>query len=183
MKTRWLLLPILLLAITSARPQGGGRLIENPIRKIPKWVRTEMAAKGLDERYTVLYRLYPYYLRGDFSGDGKRDAAIQVQEVSSGKVGIAVFHSKKPQAISTPVYILGAGKPVGSAGDDLNWVNVWGTLSKSTVTARLGEGAPFHLGEAIHIERRDSTGGMFWWDGKKYNWLPSKTKKASKTVK
>ena len=165
------LLVLVLLPFTAVYPQGGGHLIENPIRRIPKWVRTDFEAQHLAQRYSILYRLYPYYLRGDFNGDGKRDAAIQVQEITTGKIGMAVFHTKKPQALSTPVFILGAGKALGTAGDDLKWVDIWSVYPKAKVAQKFGkEGNALRSGDAIHVERRDSTGGLLYWDGKKYSW-------------
>ncbi|SRR6266581_4853265 len=143
-----------------------GRLIENPIRNIPKWVRTEFAARHFDQSYSILYRLYPYYLRGDFNGDGRRDVAIQVRESESGKSGIAIFHGKKAQAFATPVVIVGAGKAVGRAGEDFKWVDIWSIFHDGNGKRKL----PPLKGDAIKLEKREGTSGFIFWDGKRYSW-------------
>jgi hypothetical protein len=151
-----------------------GQLIRNPIRNIPKWVRGEISAQHLDQQYTVVYQLYPYYLRGDFNGDGKRDVAIQVVEKSSGKSGIAIFRGKRRQRLITIVSILGAGKTIGSIGDDFKWMNIWNIHRKGEPIESSSQKSPTLIGDAILIEKRDSTSGLIYWDGKKYTWYYSK---------
>ena len=149
-----------------------GRLIPNPIRNIPRWVRAEYTAQGLDARYVILFKLYPNYLRGDFNGDGKRDAVIQVQEEESGKVGLMIFHSKQnPQMLRNPITVLGAGKSMSSAGDDLKWMDMWSLLTRRGVSAlEPGAKLPPFKGDALRIEKRGERGGVIYWDGKKYVW-------------
>ncbi len=160
----------LLLGISTAYPQGG-RLIENPLKDIPKWVRDGFTSRHLDERYTILYRLYPHCVRGDFNGDGKRDAAIQVQERSSGKIGVAVFLAKKAQALYVPVTILGAGKAVGSAGDDFKWADLWSLRKEgSTAGLRAGTPPPEMHGDGLTLGKRGGKSGFVYWDGSKYSW-------------
>src|SRR5260221_7823000 len=118
------LIVLVLFFASAAYPQGGGHLIENPLKGIPKWVRNEFSAKHLDQRYSIVFRLYPHFLRGDFNGDDKRDVAIQIEETSSGKLGIPIFHTKKVQALSVPVSVLSAGKQVGKARDDFKSTEV-----------------------------------------------------------
>ena len=152
-----------------------GRLIRNPIRNIPKWVRTEFSAQHLGDRYSVIYQLYPYYLKGDFNGDGRRDVAIQIAESKSGKIGIAIFHTKKPQAISVPVSIFGAGNHFSGAGDDFKWVNIWDIVDRKQASdGSERKKIPTFEGDVISIRKRDSTGGLIYWDGKKYAWYKIK---------
>lgn len=159
---------ILSLLIVSNLLAQEGRLIPNPIRNIPKWVRAEFTARHLDDNYTVSYQLYPYYLRADFNDDSRRDVAIQIVEKKSGKAGFAIFHTKKPQALSIPITIIGAGISIAGTGDDFNWVNFWNALSRKQVTEK--KSVPVFDGDAISIGKRDSTNGLIYWDGKKYSW-------------
>ncbi|MBI1806619.1 MAG: hypothetical protein HYR76_06155 [Ignavibacteria bacterium] len=162
---------LLLIVCTATLQAQEGRLIRNPIRNIPKAVRTEFTAQHVDDRYTITYQLYPYYLKGDFNGDGRRDFAIQITEKSTGKAGVAIFHGKKPQALSTQVIIAGAGKPLGKAGDDLRWVNFWNVDRKRKGSLEMWDKSLQTLkADALTMGRRDSTSGLIYWDGKKYSW-------------
>ena len=163
------ILVLLLIGLSTAYPQGG-RLIENPLKDIPKWVRNEFSARHLDAHYSILFRLYPHCLRGDFNGDGKRDAAIQIEESSTGKLGIAIFHAKKAQALYVPVTILGAGKTVAQAGDDFKWANLW-SIRRGGGPAEARSGAvPQMRGDGLNIGKRGGKSGLIYWDGTKYSW-------------
>jgi len=148
-----------------------GRLIPNPLRNIPKWVRNDFYAQDLDQRYAITYQLFPYTLHGDFNDDGRSDVAIQIAEMKSGKTGFVIFHRRKPQALVTQIVIVGAGKSLGKVGDDFEWVDIWdarrpGDILKDTKDKSL----PSFDGDAIYVEKRDSTHGMIYWDGYKYGW-------------
>jgi hypothetical protein len=166
MKTIFL---FLLIGLSTAYPQGG-RLIENPLKDIPKWVRAEISSRRLDEHYTILYRLYPHCIRGDFNGDGKRDAAIQVQERSSGKLGVAIFHAKKAQALHVPVTVLGAGKGIGSAGDDFKWADLWSVRREGSTAGLRGVTPPEMHGDGLALSKHGGKSGFIYWDGSKYTW-------------
>jgi hypothetical protein len=159
---------ILSLFIVSTLLAQEGHLIPNPIRNIPKWVRTEFTSRYLDNNYMVSYQLYPYYLHADFNDDSRRDVAIQIVEKKSGKAGIAIFHAKKLQAISIPISIIGAGTSLSGIGDDLKWVNFWNVFNRKDASNK--KSLPSFDGNAITIGQRDSTSGLIYWDGKKYSW-------------
>ena len=160
---------LLLLLCTIGVSAQDGRLIPNPIRKIPKWVRTEWMARHLDERYAILYKLYPVYLKGDFNGDGRRDVAVQVQEIQSGKIGLAIFHAKKPQAAFLHMEIVGAGKTIGKAGDNLKNTGIWTVYPRRGGSG--GEAVNSLLtGDAIELKQSDGKSGLVFWNGKQYAW-------------
>jgi len=46
------------------------------------------------KRYQLSAHLNPFYLHGDFDGDGRSDSALRIKERSSGKNGIAIYHGK-----------------------------------------------------------------------------------------
>jgi len=163
---------ILILIITSNLFAQEGRLIPNPIRNIPRWVRTEFSVRHLDDNYTVSYQLYPYYLRADFNGDSRRDVAIQIVEKKSGKTGFAIFHTKKPQALTIPISIIGAGTSLTRIGDDFKWVNFWNVTSRKQMFDK--KSLPVFDEDVISIGKRDSTNGYIYWDGKKYSWQRNK---------
>ncbi len=160
---------LLILCGTGARAQDG-RLIQNPIRNIPKWVRDDYYSKNLNREYAVGYKLYPYTFRGDFNGDGRRDVVIQIVEKRSGKAGLAIFHGRKPQAMFTHVAILGAGKPLGGAGDDFKWVGIWNRVLQSKIPSGGYRGLSDIHGDILVLQKHGSKTGLVYWDGKQYQW-------------
>ncbi len=166
-----LLLLTLVFCLTVAIHAQEGHLIPNPVRKIPKWVRTVFTSQQLDNRYQITYQLYPPSLNGDFNGDHKKDCAILVQEKSSGKFGIAVIHGKEAQAFKNRIIVLGAGNAFSTLGDDLKWMKLWSTFSPR----KPAQGSeqlkhPQLEGTAIRVQSTDGGSGLVYWDGKKYAW-------------
>src|SRR5947208_1358801 len=58
----------------------------------PLWVLKLVKEKRFDQQYRFITRLNPFYLRGDFNGDGQPDFAVLIERLSDKKQGIAVFH-------------------------------------------------------------------------------------------
>jgi len=114
-------------------------------------LRVEAALKD----YAIDPRINPWYLRGDFDGDGKPDAALLVKHKGSGKSGIAIVHGG-----ATPLAVLGAGKAFGNGGDEFSWQDAWYVVPDP---ARSGS-------EALAIVRTESGGGLAHWNGKRYVW-------------
>ena len=75
----------------------------------------------------------PFYLRGDFKGDGKIDLAVLVKQRSSGKLGIAIIHGGMSK-----VAILGAGLVIGNGDDDFKWKDYWQVYPKGHVARKGG---------------------------------------------
>jgi hypothetical protein len=142
-----------------------GHLIENPIRNIPVWVRKEFTARHFDAEYKIIYRLYPYAITGDFNGDGRKDVAIQVQNLTTGKTGIAVFHGRKPQVIVTQVTILGAGRNVGAAGDNFTWADVWVRIKGREAGESSHSKKP---ADAMSLSNKDGKSVQIRWNGESY---------------
>jgi len=70
------------------------------------------------KQYALVAHLNPFYLHGDFNGDGRTDVAVLVKNKESGKIGVAILHSGARSAI-----ILGAGRDFGNGGDDFRWMD------------------------------------------------------------
>lgn len=66
--------------------------------------RAMEAGLGFEQTYQVLRGINPYYLRGDFDGDGLIDLAFWVRHRESRGLGIAIL----PAAMDT-IHIFGAG--------------------------------------------------------------------------
>ena len=106
----------------------------------------------------------PFYLRGDFNGDGKPDIAVLVGNKRSSKFGIAICHGGKNE-----VFLVGAGTDFGNGGDDFSWIDVWQVYPKPPAAASARAQAKL-TGEGVLVEKSESGGGLIYWDGKSYKW-------------
>lgn len=113
--------------------------------------------------YAVEARINPFYLQGDFDGDGTRDTAVLVKERSSGKHGVGVvFKGGK-------VRIIGAGKDSGDGTDNLDWMDAWYVISRGPVAQGATEAPPPKLkGDALAVIKTESASGLVYWDGKRF---------------
>src|SRR6059058_2446681 len=98
------------------------------VHEIPEPVQRAITNGSLAKKYEVAFRLNPFYLRGDFNGDGEIDVAVLVKQRSTGKVGIAIVYGG-----TNKVTILGAGTAIGNGGDDFEWMDTWQIYSKTRV--------------------------------------------------
>ncbi|MBS1505442.1 MAG: hypothetical protein JSS79_02240 [Bacteroidetes bacterium] len=115
--------------------------------------------------YAINRELNPFYLRGDFDGDKNIDYAIAVIEKKSSKKGILIYHPS-----SKKYFLAGAGQALGY-GDDYPWMDAWQVYEKKYVGLGVGETKRIKLkGEAILVEKLESSSGLIYWDGKKYEW-------------
>lgn len=132
----------------------------------PLWVLDLVKAKKFDKQYRFITRLNPFYLRGDFNGDGEPDIAVLIESLSDKKQGIAVFHFGEKT-----IHIIGAGHKLGNGGDDFAWMDVWQVYPRAKVEQGVGEGTPPKLrGEALLVEKSESASAILYWNGKKYIW-------------
>jgi len=121
---------------------------------IPSWVHQVFNDLHIEKKYPFTYHVNPFYLRGDFNGDGKPDVAILVREAKTKKVGIAICHFGENK-----VYIVGAGKTYDDGRhDSFNWMDAW--------VVRPGREGK----EVISTWRTESSGGVLSWNGKEYVW-------------
>ncbi len=145
------------------------RLIQNPVRDIPRWVRLEFEKK-MDRDYAITYKLYPHVLTGDFNGDGRKDVVIQITEKRTGKTGFAIFHGKKTQALFVNISIAGAGTRLGTSDDNLTWINLWNCIPHEKLSATGYGILKSAKGDVLVFSDRESRKEMLFWNGKKYEW-------------
>jgi hypothetical protein len=138
---------------------------------IPQPIRPAIDAPAFKTAFEIGTWLNPFYLRGDFDGDGAVDYAILIKRRNDGKKGIAVWLSGNPGG---RMIVLGAGtKARAGAGaiDDWDFFDSWQVYGKRTVLRGAGEGRPPKLiGEAILVERTESASGLVYWDGRQFRW-------------
>lgn len=133
---------------------------------IPRPVSRAFTARGLDRLYEFTFHLNPFYLRGDFNGDGKADIAILLKQKGTGKIGFAVVHSSTKE-----IFFVGAGTKSGNGGDDFSWMDYWYVYPRGVVQRGVGEkSVPRLIGEAVYVGKSESASGLIYWNGKRYVW-------------
>ena len=133
---------------------------------IPPGVLEALGKAGLAAKFSISTHLNPFYIQGDFNGDGKLDCAILVRNRASGKLGVAIVHMGKGN-----VSIIGAGTAFGSGGDDLAWMDAWYAYPRGKVSQGADEDSPPTLkGDALMLIKTQSASGLAYWGGTHYKW-------------
>ena len=119
--------------------------------------------KALGSGCAISGRINPFYLRGDFDGDGKPDYAVLVRNGDQQGVMICRNSAAKPT-------LLGAGAGFHQM-KDLNF-NAWQVHPKARPVERgVEEGKPpALLGDAILLEWEESASAIVYWNGKQFVW-------------
>ena len=147
-----------------AQSQAPGETAQ--LHDIPEPIQRAITNGSLAKNYDLSFRMNPFYLRGDFNGDGKIDVAVLVKQRSTGKLGIAIVHG-----MTSKVSILGAGVGIGNGGDDFKWMDSWQVYSKDRVGRGAGETSISHLrGEALLVGKSEAASALIYWNGKRYVW-------------
>jgi hypothetical protein len=119
--------------------------------------------KPVSAKYKISGRINPFYLRGDFDGDGRPDYVVLITN-PSGERGIAIC-----RAASHAADIIGAGVVLNKLAD-FNF-DAWMVFPKGPVEKGAGEGPPPRLlGDAISIIWSESASALLYWDGRKFRW-------------
>ena len=131
---------------------------------IPPEVDGAIKDGSLAKEYELCYRLNPFYLRGDFTGDGKLDVAALIKHRWSGKIGIAIVDGATKKAT-----ILGAGTSIGNGGDDFEWMDSWkiyprDQMATHTSVTKLDR-------DALFVSKTEAASALLYWNGKRYIWL------------
>lgn len=107
-------------------------------------------------------RMNPFFLRGDFNGDGRMDFAVLVTQRATGKQGMAICLTGRRSPI-----VIGAGRPfafeAGKQFDDLKSFDAW-KIDDDTPDRK-----PSRI-ERIHLIAKERGSGLIFWDGKSFRW-------------
>jgi hypothetical protein len=162
-----LLVPFAIAVAEPANPAQSQKTPDAQLHHIPEPVERAIVHGPLAKKYEVSFRLNPFYLRGDFNGDGKIDVAVLVKQRSTGKLGVAIVHGG-----TSKVTILGAGTAVGNGGDDFEWMDTWQIYAKTGVASGGdGKNAPHLRGDALLVGKSETASALIYWNGHRYIWL------------
>jgi hypothetical protein len=136
---------------------------------IPEELDSLLTTGPFAASYSISARINPFYLRGDFDGDGKADYAILVVSKKDQSSGIAIWLTSQKKII-----VLGAGKPFkmsGQSTSNLDFVDFWQVREKNAVEGAPEAGPPPRLiGEAILAGKSEDGDGLIYWTGKEFRW-------------
>lgn len=133
---------------------------------IPPHVMAAFAKFPSSGEYAFSTHINPFYVQGDFNGDGILDTAVSIKHKATRKVGFAIVHGG-----TTTVRVLGAGRNFGNGGDDFSWLDAWYTYTKGKVGQGAEEGKPPRLiGDAIMVIKTESASALVYWAGNQYRW-------------
>jgi hypothetical protein len=134
---------------------------------LPEDLKTFYGQEKIKSLFEINASMNPFYLRGDFDGDKKKDYIVAVTERKTGKGGMIIYH---PAAKN--YFVIGAGVELTTRpGDDYGWMNAWEVFCKKEVEKGVGETGTIKVkGDAILVLKLESSSGLIYWDGKKYQW-------------
>ena len=136
---------------------------------LPQGVLKRFESEGFLKRYDLSDKVNPFYLRGDFDGDGIPDYAILVISRSTKQIGIAIVRSGAKK-----IEVLGAGGINLQDGSvkDFAWMDVWAVERKQKLEPN-DWNKPIRpmVGEGIDVEKSESASALIYWDGKQYRWF------------
>lgn len=116
--------------------------------------------------YVLSAHLNPYYLHGDFDGDGFADTAILLKERITGKSGILILAGS-----GNRITVLGAGQPLGNGGDDFGWMDAWYVYPRALAQRGAdGSDPPALRGDALIVIKTEAASALVYWNGREYAW-------------
>lgn len=142
---------------------------EVEVENVPDDILQSVELGQFAHSYIVDGSVNPFYLRGDFDGDGKIDYAVRIKSKATRESGIAIWLSGLHNFM-----FLGAGtafKMSGSSVSNLGFLNIWQVYGRKPIERGVESGPPPHLvGEAILVGKRESASGLIYWSGKSFVW-------------
>lgn len=135
-------------------------------QNLPSWAAPIVAEMRFASTYALSARMNPYFLQGDFNGDGRLDLAVLIEHKQTAQQGIAVLHA----GTRSPI-VLGAGREIGNGGADFSWLDAWSIRARQPIPPDTsGKNAPVLKGDALLVQKLESASGLLYWDGAAYRW-------------
>jgi hypothetical protein len=150
---------ILLLGAVLASVPTLGQMGKNSVDEynVPKEIDTCVkSSPGL----TINGEINPFYLSGDFDGDGKLDFAVQV--VGSGTKGVLICLSSQKAPM-----LVGAGSSLVWPSTQKWRFDAWSVVPRAS-TALSHPTKANH--DAIMLDVKEAANGLLYWDGSSLRW-------------
>src|SRR6202000_1594597 len=148
---KYLLVAVLLWSSWNCHARAQQVTAEN----IPDVIAEHLVVGPLSTLYEVDGSINPFYLRGDFDGDGIPDYAVRIRSVQNHKTGIAIWLTSRKNFT-----ILGAGvtfKINNYTITDFKDLDTWQVYGKGPVAPGVEAGSPPLLrAEAILAGKSES---------------------------
>lgn len=136
------------------------------LASLPPNVREAFDKSPEAKLYAISTSINPYYLHGDFNGDGQFDTAILVVERRTGKKGVVIIHGG-----SRRLHLFGAGRDWGNGSDDFPGLSAWYVYRRGQVDQGATDKLPPRLvASALMLIKTESASALLYWDGKRYRW-------------
>src|SRR5690349_2253170 len=116
------------------------------LQNLPSWASPIFGEQRFASTYALSTRINPYFLQGDFNGDGRLDVAVLIEQKRTKQQGIAILHAGSV----TPI-VVGAGKELGNCADDFSWLDAWSVSARDT----RGKNAPMR-GDALLVQKLEA---------------------------
>ncbi|WP_263418395.1 hypothetical protein [Terriglobus albidus] len=123
---------------------------------VPKEVEACIKSVG---GVTIRGSINPFYLSGDFDGDGNLDFAVQVQRASNNGL-LMCLSTRHP-------ILLGAGSSVLWPSSTPWRFDAWSIIPKNSPSISHPPG--IHR-DTILLEVKESASGLLYWNGKNFAW-------------
>jgi hypothetical protein len=157
---------LMVLALARCEQSAGAEIDFVTLASLPPALRESFDKSPQAKRYAFTAHINPFYLHGDFDGDGVQDTAVLIKERATGKIGTAIFHGKTNRLV-----IVGAGRDLGNGSDDFSWLNAWHVFRHGPVRQGAdGKPPPSLRGDALMVIKTESASALIYWDGKRYGW-------------
>jgi len=137
-----------------------------PRLNLPRWVCGLTNEKQLDATYAVYEGMNPFFVSGDFDGDGKTDVAVWVMNKRTKELGVIILHRG-----SRAMFVLGAGNR-GERGSDWRNRDQWTLYPKAPLARSSHEPPPPPRlkGDALWFSKSESLSYFVYWDGQGYKY-------------
>lgn len=171
------LLLCLTASVVIAQPSAE-EIYESMLRAFDPALIRQAEERGLYDReaFPILRAMNPFFIRGDFDGNGELDIAFWVQNGDTGERGVAILHSTLNR-----MYIFGAGRsrpdPQGASSTQV-WVDAWHLVPVGQTETHpfndipeigVREGQPFTLErETLEFVNLGKSAFVFYWANGKY---------------
>ena len=136
------------------------------VANLPFWVVRHADENGIASKYGLSLKMNPFYLPGDFDGNGELDYAVWIENRETHELGIAFFVRE-----TQTVHIVGAGTPFENMGGNFDWADFWQIVPKGVLRdSHWEKEPPTAQGAAIMTGKSESSSAAIYWNGVSFVW-------------